>query len=152
MERSVFGLSMTSSREFIEAGADVILTNSFSANRLKLRPHGLEEKVYDINKKAADIAREAANNQLFVAVYNQGFFYYDEVLSEFVKLNVDRLTQEVLYVKKMFFDNKDHLWMIYNDNQLGCMPVKMSLDGSVPEVGNLIPVKSSIKFKAIFFH
>ncbi|MFC1730620.1 homocysteine S-methyltransferase family protein, partial [candidate division KSB1 bacterium] len=32
-------------REFINAGSDVIETNSFGANRLKLIPHGLEDQV-----------------------------------------------------------------------------------------------------------
>jgi len=54
-------------REFVNAGADVLVTNSFSANRLKLRPHGLEENVYEINKRASEIAREVAGESMFVA-------------------------------------------------------------------------------------
>ena len=36
---------------YIEAGADVIETNTFGANRLKLKKHGLDDKIYEINKK-----------------------------------------------------------------------------------------------------
>ena len=44
---------------YIAAGADLIETNSFGANRLKLAEHGLEEKVREINLRAAKIARAA---------------------------------------------------------------------------------------------
>jgi homocysteine S-methyltransferase len=40
----------------LEAGAEVIATNSFAANRACLRRHGLEEKVSEINWKAAKLA------------------------------------------------------------------------------------------------
>ena len=48
-------------RAFIEAGADIILTNSFggTANRLKL--HKAEDRVAEINRAAAKIARAAAD-------------------------------------------------------------------------------------------
>jgi methionine synthase / methylenetetrahydrofolate reductase(NADPH) len=52
---------------YIKAGADVIETNTFGANRLKLQKYGLESKVYDINLKGATIAREAAGDNIFVA-------------------------------------------------------------------------------------
>jgi methionine synthase I (cobalamin-dependent) len=45
---------------FVEAGADIILTNSFGANRRRLMLHGLEGRVRDLNRRAAEIAREAA--------------------------------------------------------------------------------------------
>ena len=47
-------------RRFVEAGADIILTNSFGANRRRLMLHGLEGRVRDLNRRAAEIAREAA--------------------------------------------------------------------------------------------
>jgi homocysteine S-methyltransferase len=46
--------------EYIRAGADVIETNTFGANRIKLRAFGLSEKVGTINREGARIAREAA--------------------------------------------------------------------------------------------
>lgn len=42
---------------YIEAGADVILTNTFGANRIKLEKFGLSDKVKEINKAGVDIAR-----------------------------------------------------------------------------------------------
>jgi methionine synthase / methylenetetrahydrofolate reductase(NADPH) len=46
-------------REYIGAGADAIETNTFGANRFRLAPHGLAERAARINRRAAQIAREA---------------------------------------------------------------------------------------------
>ena len=45
---------------YVDAGADVLETNTFGANRLKLQKHGLEDKLYEINKAGAELAREVA--------------------------------------------------------------------------------------------
>jgi homocysteine S-methyltransferase len=45
--------------EYISAGAQIIETNTFGANRAKLEEHNLAERVRDINFRAARIAREA---------------------------------------------------------------------------------------------
>jgi len=56
--------------EYLRAGADVVETNTFGANRLKLARHGLEDKVAEINRAAATLARravEASRRDGFVA-------------------------------------------------------------------------------------
>jgi len=56
--------------EYIQAGADIIETNTFAANSFKLEPHGLEGKVYEINLEGAHLARkeaEKAHRRVFVA-------------------------------------------------------------------------------------
>ena len=45
---------------FLEAGADVLETDSFTASRLKLDDYGLGEKTVEINRRAAEIARDCA--------------------------------------------------------------------------------------------
>ena len=47
-------------RSYIEAGADVILTNTFGGTRFRLEREGLGEQVEEINRLAAEIARSAA--------------------------------------------------------------------------------------------
>jgi len=54
-------------RAYKDAGADIITTNTFGANALKLREYGLTAKLGEINKKAALLAREAAGTDGFVA-------------------------------------------------------------------------------------
>ena len=46
-------------QEFIKAGADIILTNSFGANSSRLKLHDCENKVKSINLEAASLARKA---------------------------------------------------------------------------------------------
>jgi homocysteine S-methyltransferase len=52
---------------YVRAGADVLETNTFGANRTKLTQYGLEGQVTAINRRAAELAREAAGEQLLVA-------------------------------------------------------------------------------------
>ena len=53
-------------QEYIDAGCDVILTNTFGANRFKLEKFGLGGKLYDINRRGAEIAREIAGEDIYV--------------------------------------------------------------------------------------
>src|SRR5262245_52330001 len=53
-------------RSYVSAGADVIETNTFGANRLKLDRHGLGDQVRAVNEQGAVVARRAAGD-LFVA-------------------------------------------------------------------------------------
>lgn len=53
-------------REYVAAGADLIETNTFGANRAKLVGHGLDDRVAEINAAAVRIAREAAGDDAFV--------------------------------------------------------------------------------------
>src|SRR5436309_10666053 len=51
----------------IEAGAEVVETDTFQGSRLKLSEWGLEDHTLEINLKAAEIARKAAGEERFVA-------------------------------------------------------------------------------------
>ncbi|HET7745722.1 MAG TPA: bifunctional homocysteine S-methyltransferase/methylenetetrahydrofolate reductase [Vicinamibacteria bacterium] len=53
--------------EYLDAGADVIETNTFGAHRFKLAPHGFEGQVRKINREGARIARAAAEGRGLVA-------------------------------------------------------------------------------------
>ncbi|MEX1071247.1 MAG: homocysteine S-methyltransferase family protein, partial [Anaerolineales bacterium] len=44
---------------YIEAGAQVVMTNTFGANSFRLAQHGLEDKVEEINQAGVELARRA---------------------------------------------------------------------------------------------
>ncbi len=54
-------------RDYVRAGADIIETNTFGANRIKLRGFGLADRMRDINLDGARLAVAAAAGQAFVA-------------------------------------------------------------------------------------
>jgi 5-methyltetrahydrofolate--homocysteine methyltransferase len=54
-------------RAYIDAGSEVIQTNSFNGNRLRLARHGLADKVHEVNLSSAQIARQAAGSDIAVA-------------------------------------------------------------------------------------
>jgi 5-methyltetrahydrofolate--homocysteine methyltransferase len=47
-------------KSYIDAGADIILTNSFGGNPIKLEHYGLSDRTDELNAAAAEISREAA--------------------------------------------------------------------------------------------
>ncbi len=53
-------------QDYIQAGAEVILTNTFGGNRLRLEREGLGERVRDVNLAAARLARQAAGDKVLV--------------------------------------------------------------------------------------
>ncbi|WP_066188355.1 MULTISPECIES: bifunctional homocysteine S-methyltransferase/methylenetetrahydrofolate reductase [Gracilibacillus] len=50
-------------RSYIEAGAELIQTNTYGANYIKLSRYGLENDVHELNTKAVQLAKQAAGNQ-----------------------------------------------------------------------------------------
>lgn len=60
-------------RSYIDAGADIIQTNTYGANFEKLKPFGLEHKVKDIHYAAVEIAKQAANDDTFILGTVGGF-------------------------------------------------------------------------------
>lgn len=54
-------------RDYRDAGAEVLTTNSWGANRYKLARHNLQDRVQEINTQAALLARQVAQDSLYVA-------------------------------------------------------------------------------------
>ena len=50
--------------EFLEAGADILETNSFSLTKIAQADYGMEEHVFDLNVAAAKIAKEVAEKSV----------------------------------------------------------------------------------------
>ncbi|PTH27423.1 bifunctional homocysteine S-methyltransferase/methylenetetrahydrofolate reductase [Staphylococcus arlettae] len=60
-------------RSYIDAGADIIQTNTYGANFEKLKAYGLEHKVKDIHQAAVKIAQQAANDDTYILGTVGGF-------------------------------------------------------------------------------
>ena len=52
---------------YVEAGADIIFTNTFGASRLRLEPHGWGDRVLELNRAAVGLAKAAAQGTALVA-------------------------------------------------------------------------------------
>ncbi len=100
-------------RAYIDAGSEVIETNTFGANRIKLAKYGLESKVTEINQAAVKLARrviEASFKEIFIAgsvgplgahlaplgrlQLNEAFAAFKEQIEALVAANVDLLIFE----------------------------------------------------------
>jgi len=56
------GLILSIHEEYLQAGAEILETNTFGANRVRLERHGLADKVAEINAAGVRIARQAVEN------------------------------------------------------------------------------------------
>lgn len=52
---------------YFEAGSDIVLTNTFGGNKFMLKRYGAEERLFELNRTAAELARAAAPEGKFVA-------------------------------------------------------------------------------------
>ena len=46
-------------KEYLEAGADLITTNTFNANRISMADYGMEDQIYEMNFQSAKLAEKA---------------------------------------------------------------------------------------------
>lgn len=63
---------VTLGREYVEAGAQFLTTNTFAANRLTLEKHRLDANVRELNRRGAELARQAAEGGAIVVVGSIG--------------------------------------------------------------------------------
>jgi methionine synthase / methylenetetrahydrofolate reductase(NADPH) len=63
-------------QDYINAGCEAIETNTFGANYFKLKHYGMENKLFEVNQRGAEIARSVAGDRIYVAgvVGPLGFF------------------------------------------------------------------------------
>ena len=54
-------------REYVKVGAEILETNTYGANRVKLRSFGIADELAEINARGAELARKAAGDSAYVA-------------------------------------------------------------------------------------
>src|SRR5947209_18666214 len=59
------GMVKDTHQEYVKAGAEIIESNTFGANRVRLAAFGLADKLHAINEAGVRLAREAAGDQAF---------------------------------------------------------------------------------------
>ncbi len=114
--------------DYIKAGAEVIETNTFGANRFKLKRFNLSDKLYEIVRKGSEIARDVAGSEVLVAgsigplgvqieplgpiAREEAQEYFQEVIKPLIDagvdllifetfINIDELRQAVIAAKKI---------------------------------------------------
>lgn len=114
--------------DYINAGAQAIETNTFGANRFKLKRFNIQDKLYDIVLAGAKLAREVAGDKVFVAgsigplgvqieplgpiSREEAQEYFSEVIKPLLDggadllifetfINIDELRQAVIAARKM---------------------------------------------------
>jgi 5-methyltetrahydrofolate--homocysteine methyltransferase len=99
-------------RAYLDAGSDVILTCTFGATRPRLERTGLDDRLEEINRRAVEIARQAAGDQAFVAgdigpmgefIAPLGDLSYEQAVDIFAE-QADALARagvDVLYIETM---------------------------------------------------
>ena len=60
-------LVQTLHQEYVGAGAEIVETNTFGANPVKLSSYGLDDRTEELNREAAGVARRAAADRALVA-------------------------------------------------------------------------------------
>ena len=75
-------------RSYIEAGADIIQTNTYGANFEKLQDFNLEHRVKEIHREAVQIAKRASNDHTFILGTVGGFRNIKRVTYQLKPFNI----------------------------------------------------------------
>ncbi|SFP40694.1 bifunctional homocysteine S-methyltransferase/methylenetetrahydrofolate reductase [Salibacterium halotolerans] len=104
-------------REYVDAGADIIQSNTYAANDVKLKKYSLEHKVESINREGMRLAREAAGSRAFAAATVGGIAGIQpldisvETIREAYRRQVETLLEENpdVFILETFYDWKELL-------------------------------------------
>jgi 5-methyltetrahydrofolate--homocysteine methyltransferase len=99
-------------RQYAGAGADIVLTNTFGASRLRLAEYGAQGRLKDINRAAVALAREGAPGRLVAGdvgplggimaptgeiSWDEGLAIFKEQMSALIEAGVDILVIETMF-------------------------------------------------------
>ena len=131
-------------REYIDAGAEIIETNSFGGNRFRLGAHGLENSLREINLKAARIAREAREIS-GVEVYIAGSMGpLGKPIEPFGKIKLEEAREAFREQAEALLEGGVDMFMIETISRIEEMVVAVE---AVKSVSNL-PIVAQVTFTA----
>lgn len=148
-------------RLYVEAGADIIITNTFGASRLRLSEYGAEGKLRDINEAAVKIARRAAPGKYIAGdigplggimapsgeiSFDEGVSIFREQIAALINAGVDLLMVETM------FDMMEARAAVIAANEIrGSVPILVSMtynDAGVTDTGT-DPITAAANFEGL---
>jgi len=108
---------VTLHRDFIESGADIILTCTFGASPLRLKQHNLDDKYLEINQSAVKLAKEASQDQHVMIAASIG--PSGQMLKPLGTVEFDELKQNFSEQAKALDDSEIDFFLVETQFDLG---------------------------------
>jgi len=125
---------------YIDAGSDLILTCTFGATRPRLARTGLADRLEEINRRAVEIARQAAGDEVFVAgdIGPMG-----EFLAPLGELTYEEAVE--IFAEQADALNRAGVDVIYIETMSALEEVKAAVEGAL-QAANGTPVTATLSF------
>jgi len=123
--------------DYVRAGAQVIETNTFGANAMRLEKHGFQSRVRELNLAAVTLAREAAQGRAYVvgAIGPSGYFLGDASAEDLGKVKAALLEQARALIEGGVDAIVVETMRQTNELQVGIEAALEASSGRVPVVG-----------------
>ena len=127
-------------KDFINAGADIILTSTFSATSIRLQGSSLEGKADDINRKAVELAKAAIDgSQVFIA---GSLGPVGQLLKPYGPLEFEEVS--IAYAKQAWSLSEAGVDLLVVETQFDLVEIKAAIQG-IRSVSNL-PLVVSLSY------
>ena len=131
-------------KDYYNAGTDIVETNTFGGNRFRLKLHGYENRVYDFNKAAAEIAKSVCPKNKFVAGSIGPTGEFLEPLGTLLISDLEETFQE--QIRGLVDGGVDALFietMSYIDEIKAAISAAQKIDTNIPLVASMSFEKSA---------
>src|SRR5688572_19072498 len=124
--------------DYLRAGANVLETNTFGANAMRLEKHGLADRMKDLNLAGVRVAREAAGTKAFVvgAIGPSGYFLGDALPEDLTKVKT-ALSEQARVLADAGVD------AIVVETMRQTNELRLAIEGAVAATGGKTPIIAS---------